>query len=245
MDPDPPVHASDFFHGTLELVEDGVSVMLLKGEDAAPPARRTRREVRAARTATRCSCSTPPSWSCPGIVAELRSLISPVAARHGARAGQRPPRGQARPPADHPALLQARGLLSGHASVVPGAERHPPRSCSPSATTCVDRYPAARGSCTPGATRSTSRCTPRRRGAHAAYLGAVGTDRAGRGRARSLRAEGVDTSLERVWKAQRVGRRAGGRRQPGLRRGLTRALRLPLEDGRSDRGLRLRRRAHR
>lgn len=30
-----PVHASDFFHGTLELVEDGVSVVLLKGEDAS------------------------------------------------------------------------------------------------------------------------------------------------------------------------------------------------------------------
>ena len=28
-----PVHASDFFHGTLELVEPGVSVILLKGED--------------------------------------------------------------------------------------------------------------------------------------------------------------------------------------------------------------------
>lgn len=28
-----PVHASDFFHGTLELVEKGVSVMVLKGED--------------------------------------------------------------------------------------------------------------------------------------------------------------------------------------------------------------------
>jgi fructoselysine-6-phosphate deglycase len=32
-----PVHASDFFHGTLELVEAGVSVLVLKGEDAARP----------------------------------------------------------------------------------------------------------------------------------------------------------------------------------------------------------------
>src|SRR4029453_10016124 len=32
-----PVHASDFFHGTLELVEKGVSVILLKGEDAYRP----------------------------------------------------------------------------------------------------------------------------------------------------------------------------------------------------------------
>jgi fructoselysine-6-phosphate deglycase len=32
-----PVHAADFFHGTLELVEPGVSVVLFKGEDAARP----------------------------------------------------------------------------------------------------------------------------------------------------------------------------------------------------------------
>ncbi len=30
-----PVHASDFFHGTLELVEEGVSVVVFKGEDGA------------------------------------------------------------------------------------------------------------------------------------------------------------------------------------------------------------------
>jgi fructoselysine-6-phosphate deglycase len=32
-----PVHASDFFHGTLELVEKDVSVILFKGEDALRP----------------------------------------------------------------------------------------------------------------------------------------------------------------------------------------------------------------
>ncbi|MBV9604818.1 MAG: SIS domain-containing protein [Solirubrobacterales bacterium] len=32
-----PVHASDFFHGTLELVEQGVSVITMKGEDSARP----------------------------------------------------------------------------------------------------------------------------------------------------------------------------------------------------------------
>ena len=32
-----PVHASDFFHGTLELVEADVSVLVLKGEDATRP----------------------------------------------------------------------------------------------------------------------------------------------------------------------------------------------------------------
>jgi fructoselysine-6-phosphate deglycase len=30
-----PIHASDFFHGTLELVEQDVAVLLLKGEDAS------------------------------------------------------------------------------------------------------------------------------------------------------------------------------------------------------------------
>ncbi|MBA1246212.1 SIS domain-containing protein [Pseudomonas luteola] len=32
-----PVHASDFFHGTLELLEDNVSVLLMKGEDVTRP----------------------------------------------------------------------------------------------------------------------------------------------------------------------------------------------------------------
>ena len=32
-----PVHASDFFHGTLELVEKDVSVILFKGEDDCRP----------------------------------------------------------------------------------------------------------------------------------------------------------------------------------------------------------------
>ena len=32
-----PVHAADFFHGTLELVEQGVSVFVFKGEDASRP----------------------------------------------------------------------------------------------------------------------------------------------------------------------------------------------------------------
>jgi fructoselysine-6-phosphate deglycase len=30
-----PVHANDFFHGTLELVEPGVSVVVLTGEDSS------------------------------------------------------------------------------------------------------------------------------------------------------------------------------------------------------------------
>ena len=41
-----PVHASDFFHGTLELVEEGVSVILLKGEDECASPRRPGRGLR-------------------------------------------------------------------------------------------------------------------------------------------------------------------------------------------------------
>jgi fructoselysine-6-phosphate deglycase len=32
-----PVHAADFFHGPLELIEPGVSLILMRGEDAAAP----------------------------------------------------------------------------------------------------------------------------------------------------------------------------------------------------------------
>jgi len=72
-----PVHASDFFHGTLELVEKGVSVLLLKGEDPARPlVERVERflpeyteKVRVFDTA---------EFSLPGISAQVRPLISPV-----------------------------------------------------------------------------------------------------------------------------------------------------------------------
>ena len=38
MDPNEAgTHAADFFHGPLELIEPGVSCILLKGEDAARP----------------------------------------------------------------------------------------------------------------------------------------------------------------------------------------------------------------
>ena len=32
-----PVHAADFFHGTLELIEAGVSVIITEGEDDSRP----------------------------------------------------------------------------------------------------------------------------------------------------------------------------------------------------------------
>ncbi|WP_421695936.1 SIS domain-containing protein [Aestuariivirga sp.] len=72
-----PVHAADFFHGTLELVEPGVSVFVFKGEDACRPlgdrvenfARRYTDKVRVLDAATA---------SLPGVSDRTRSLISPV-----------------------------------------------------------------------------------------------------------------------------------------------------------------------
>jgi fructoselysine-6-phosphate deglycase len=72
-----PVHAADFFHGTLELVEPGVSVFLFKGEDALRPlgdrvekfVRRYTDRVRVLDTAT---------VALPGISPRVRSLISPI-----------------------------------------------------------------------------------------------------------------------------------------------------------------------
>ncbi len=59
-----PIHASDFFHGTLELVEPGVSVLLFKGEDASRPlAERVERWCR--RSPIGSPSSTPPASRCP------------------------------------------------------------------------------------------------------------------------------------------------------------------------------------
>lgn len=72
-----PVHASDFFHGTLELIEPGVSVIALKGEDAS----RTLVE----RVEKFAKDYTDSLWvldsadaALPGISREARSLISPI-----------------------------------------------------------------------------------------------------------------------------------------------------------------------
>ena len=72
-----PVHASDFFHGTLELVEQGVSVLLLKGEDATRPL--------AERVEKFAPSYTDKVWvldaadhSLPGVSDHVRSMLSPV-----------------------------------------------------------------------------------------------------------------------------------------------------------------------
>ncbi len=72
-----PVHASDFFHGTLELVEAGVSVILLKGEDACRPlVERVEKFVPS--VTDRVLVLDTAELSLPGISTPTRALVSPV-----------------------------------------------------------------------------------------------------------------------------------------------------------------------
>jgi fructoselysine-6-phosphate deglycase len=72
-----PVHAADFFHGTLELVEQGVSVFVFKGEDASRPLG-DRVEAFAKRYTDKVRVLDAANVALPGISPETRSLISPV-----------------------------------------------------------------------------------------------------------------------------------------------------------------------
>jgi fructoselysine-6-phosphate deglycase len=72
-----PVHAADFFHGTLELVEQGVSVFVFKGEDASRPLT-DRVENFAKRYTDKVRVLDAADAKLPGISPEVRSLISPV-----------------------------------------------------------------------------------------------------------------------------------------------------------------------
>lgn len=72
-----PVHAADFFHGPLELVEKGVSVMLLKGEDAARPlADRVERFIR--QYTDKVFVLDTAAFDMPGLSPEWRGLLSPM-----------------------------------------------------------------------------------------------------------------------------------------------------------------------
>lgn len=72
-----PVHAADFFHGTLELLEAGVSVIILKGEDALRPlAERVEAFVR--QVTDRVEVIDPAAFELPGTSAQARALLSPV-----------------------------------------------------------------------------------------------------------------------------------------------------------------------
>ena len=72
-----PVHASDFFHGTLELVEDGVSVLVLKGEG---PTRSLEQRVEqfAQQYSDKVEVIDAAECPLPGISPATRELISPV-----------------------------------------------------------------------------------------------------------------------------------------------------------------------
>jgi fructoselysine-6-phosphate deglycase len=72
-----PVHASDFFHGTLELVEKGVSVILFKGEDECRPVAE-RVENFAPGYTDKLTVLDTAEIELPGISPHVRGLISPI-----------------------------------------------------------------------------------------------------------------------------------------------------------------------
>jgi fructoselysine-6-phosphate deglycase len=72
-----PVHAADFFHGTLELVEKGVSVIIFKGEDSCRPLA-DRVEAFARQYTDKVTVLDTASFGMPGLSAETRALISPA-----------------------------------------------------------------------------------------------------------------------------------------------------------------------
>ncbi|MCB1377879.1 MAG: SIS domain-containing protein [Alphaproteobacteria bacterium] len=72
-----PVPAADFFHGPLELVEEGVSVLLLKGEDACrPQADRVGRF--AAEYTDKLFVVDTAEFDLPGLSAGTRALVAPA-----------------------------------------------------------------------------------------------------------------------------------------------------------------------
>ncbi|NJC70726.1 SIS domain-containing protein [Planosporangium thailandense] len=72
-----PVHANDFFHGTLELVEPGVSVVVLTGEDSSRPLSQRVAAFAAERT-DKLTVFDTTEIATPGISPDVRALISPV-----------------------------------------------------------------------------------------------------------------------------------------------------------------------
>lgn len=72
-----PVHASDFFHGTLELVEKDASLMLLKGEDEYRPLA-DRVEAFARDKTDRLTVFDTAGQDLGGISPSTRALVSPI-----------------------------------------------------------------------------------------------------------------------------------------------------------------------
>lgn len=72
-----PVHASDFFHGTLELLEENTSVILVKGEDEQRPL--AERVERFSPTVTKkLRVFDTKDFELSGISDRVRALISPI-----------------------------------------------------------------------------------------------------------------------------------------------------------------------
>jgi fructoselysine-6-phosphate deglycase len=72
-----PVHAADFFHGTLELVDADTSLVLLTNEDPTRPLV-DRVEAFARRYTEHVLVLDPADYPTPGVSAATRALISPV-----------------------------------------------------------------------------------------------------------------------------------------------------------------------
>lgn len=72
-----PVHASDFFHGTLELVEPNLSIIILKGEDSTRflLERVQKFAVSITNKIVTVDCA---EFELPGISPRVRNIISPV-----------------------------------------------------------------------------------------------------------------------------------------------------------------------
>ena len=72
-----PIHGSDFFHGTLEIVQDDVSIIIFKGEDSTRPLM-DRVEKFAKEYSKIVNVIDTKSFQLPGISQETRALISPA-----------------------------------------------------------------------------------------------------------------------------------------------------------------------
>lgn len=72
-----PIHASDFFHGTLELVESDTSVWVIKGEDEAR-ALSDRVERFVPTVSSKLRVFDTKDFALPGISDDVRALISPI-----------------------------------------------------------------------------------------------------------------------------------------------------------------------
>jgi fructoselysine-6-phosphate deglycase len=72
-----PIHAADFFHGTLELLEQDTSLLIFKGEDAARPLV-DRVEAWAPTVSNRVEVLDTADVALPGLSPDVRALVSPV-----------------------------------------------------------------------------------------------------------------------------------------------------------------------